>query len=120
MMGLCSCGYAVRQAETLCHRRVASVHDGLVFMRLRGKGDGDSVLAPYWAVDFAKDEEKPNMDLKWVCVKLLNIGEVSGVGVSALTLVTQRGQDGNGKLYIQALTNTKRVKEGDILLRKDT
>ena len=77
------------------------------------------MVAPYWAVDFAKGEEKANMDLKIVNLKLGKMGEVSGLATAFLGLVLQRGTDANGKLLIQALTNTKRLKEGDVLLRKE-
>ena len=83
------------------------------------EGEADSVVAPYWAVDFAKGEEKANMDLKIVNLKLGKMGEVSGLATAFLGLVLQRGTDANGKLLIQALTNTKRLKEGDVLLRKE-
>ena len=83
------------------------------------EGEGDSVVAPYWAVDFAKGEEKANMDLRIVNLKLAKMGEVSGLATPFLGLVLQRGPDANGRLAIQALTNTKRLKEGDVLLRKE-
>ena len=83
------------------------------------EGEADSVVAPYWAVDFAKGEEKANMDLKIVNLKLGKMGEVSGLATAFLGLVLQRGADANGRLAIQALTNTKRLKEGDVLLRKE-
>ena len=83
-----------------------------------GDDDEDSVVAPYWAVDFAKAEEKPNMDLKPVTIKLGKLGEVSGLSSNALKLSAQAGPQGNGLLTIYALTNTKRVKAGEVLLRK--
>ena len=90
-----------------------------IFEKGSGK-DEDNVVAPYWAVDFAKDEEKPNMSLKPVTLKLGKLGEVTGISKSDLTLPTPGGAQGNGLLTIYALTNTKRVKVGDVLLRKQT
>ena len=84
----------------------------------RGGGEEDSVLAPYWAIDWAKAEEKPNMDLKPVTLKLAKLGEVTGISSNALKLRTQGGAQGNGVLTIYALTNTRRVKAGEVLLRK--
>ena len=91
-----------------------------IFEKGSGKDEEDNVVAPYWAVDFAKDEEKPNMSLKPVTLKLGKLGEVTGISKPALTLPTPGGAQGNGLLTIYALTNTKRVKVGDVLLRKQT
>ena len=81
-----------------------------------GEDDEDSVLAPYWAVDFAKAEEKPNMDLKPVYIKLAKLGDVMGLSLGALKLCAPA--EGNAVLTIFALTNTRRVKAGEVLLRK--
>ena len=41
-----------------------------------------------------------------------------GIGFSALKLGIGSGAAGNGMLRIHALTNTRRVKAGEVLLRK--
>jgi hypothetical protein len=86
--------------------------------KAHGEDDEDIVLAPYWAVDFAKAEEKPNMDLKPVTIKFGKLGDVTGIGANALKMCVLSGADANGVLTIYALTNTRKVKAGEILLRK--
>ena len=80
--------------------------------------DEESVVAPYWAVDFATDGEKPNMDLKPVTLKLAKMGEVGGLSANVLKLIARPGHEGEGMLRIYALTNTRRVKANEVLLRK--
>ena len=83
------------------------------------EGATDSVVAPYWAVDFAKGDEKPNMDLKPIEIKVTKLGDTLGLAANTLRLVTRPGAQGNGVLKIFALTNTRRLKSGEVLLRKD-
>ena len=79
----------------------------------------NSVLAPYCAVDFTIGEEKSYMEPRPVELKLGRMGEASGLASTALRLVAFGGGEGNGILAMQALTDTKRLKKGDVLLWKE-
>ena len=75
-----------------------------------------SILSPFWAVGFVKEgsDDKANMTLKRVDVKLGPPGKVEGVEFKDLQAPTAKDR---GTFSFQVLMNKMKVKEGEPLLR---
>ena len=75
-----------------------------------------SILSPFWAVGFVKEgsDDKANMTLKRVDVKLGPPGKVEGVEFKDLQATIAKDR---GTFSFQVLVNKMKVKEGEPLLR---